>query len=136
MKKMKGALFAAWVVLFLLSGCIPSKGHPRSAMFRANPQHTGVYETRGVHKASQLKWKFKMGKRVFSSPSVADSVVYFGSGDGNLYAVEIQTGRERWRVKTEGPVVNQRTERTDRGALLAAFKGRSVHQRKVAHFFS
>lgn len=56
-------------------------------MLRANPQHTRVYETRGVHKVSELKWKFKTGKRVFSSPAVTDGVIYFGSGDGNLYAV-------------------------------------------------
>ena len=36
----------------------------------------------------QLKWKFKTEGFVLSSPAIMDGVVYFGSSDGNLYAVE------------------------------------------------
>lgn len=78
------AVIAGMALLLLASGCIPSKGPSRPAMFRANPQHTGVYETRGVHEAGGLKWKFKTGKRVFSSPAIANGRVYFGSLDGNF----------------------------------------------------
>jgi len=73
--------------LLLLSGCTKPGGHPMGAMFRANLQRTGVYDTRGVHQLSELKWKFKTGDTVFSSPAFADGVVYFGSFDNNLYAV-------------------------------------------------
>jgi len=58
------------------------------AMFRANLQRTGVYDTRGVHQLSELKWKFKTGDILFSSPAFADWVVYFVSFDNNLYAVQ------------------------------------------------
>jgi outer membrane protein assembly factor BamB len=37
---------------------------------------------------------------VKSSPAVAGNVVYFGSFDSHLYAVETETGREMWRFKT------------------------------------
>ena len=40
-----------------------------------------------------------------SSPVVAQGVVYFGSGDGNLYAVDAATGEGRWKFKT-GDVVH------------------------------
>ena len=39
---------------------------------------------------SPLKWKFKTGKGVTSSPAVVDGVVYFGSDDNHLYAVDIE----------------------------------------------
>ena len=35
-----------------------------------------------------------------SSPTVADSTVYVGSGDGKVYAVDLATGRERWSHAT------------------------------------
>ena len=39
-------------------------------------------------KTGQEKWKFKTGDIILSSPSVSGGVVYFGSSDGNLYAVK------------------------------------------------
>jgi outer membrane protein assembly factor BamB len=32
-------------------------------------------------------WSYQTGGNVYSSPAVVDGVVYFGSYDGNLYAV-------------------------------------------------
>jgi outer membrane protein assembly factor BamB len=40
-----------------------------------------------------------------SSPVVADGVVFFGSGDGNVYALDARTGTLRWKVQT-GDVVH------------------------------
>ena len=40
-----------------------------------------------------------------SSPVVANGAVYFGSGDGNLYALDAATGDLRWKFKT-GDVVH------------------------------
>jgi outer membrane protein assembly factor BamB len=35
-----------------------------------------------------------------SSPAVWNGAVYFGSGDGNIYALDAATGKELWRFKT------------------------------------
>src|SRR5215211_4787920 len=35
-----------------------------------------------------------------SSPVVANGVVYFGSGDHNVYALDASTGKEKWRFRT------------------------------------
>ncbi len=40
-----------------------------------------------------------------SSPVVAEGAVYFGSGDGNLYAVDVASGELRWKFQT-GDVVH------------------------------
>ena len=50
-------------------------------------------------KNTELKWKFKTGDSVYS-PAVSDGVVYFGSRDNHLYAVDINTGEEKWKYKT------------------------------------
>jgi outer membrane protein assembly factor BamB len=37
-----------------------------------------------------------------SSPAIKNNTVYFGSGDGNFYALDERTGREKWKFKTKG----------------------------------
>jgi len=39
-----------------------------------------------------------------SSPTVRDGLVYFGSGDGDIYAVDATTGKLRWKFETGGVV--------------------------------
>ena len=51
-----------------------------------------------------LKWKFRAGDSV-SSLAVVDGVVYFGSWDNHLYALDTKTGEEKWKFKT-GDLVN------------------------------
>jgi outer membrane protein assembly factor BamB len=46
-----------------------------------------------------VKWKFKTEGEVWSSTVVVGGVVYFGSYDDHLYAVDIETGQEKWRFE-------------------------------------
>ncbi len=41
---------------------------------------------------------------VDSSPAVAGGVVYFGSLGNHLYAVDVKSGQEKWRFRTDGGV--------------------------------
>jgi outer membrane protein assembly factor BamB len=48
-------------------------------------------------------WRFKMGAEIWSgdlSPVVSNNVIYFASMDGYVYAVDANTGKELWKVKT------------------------------------
>jgi len=45
-------------------------------------------------------WRFAGDDRVYSSPAIANSVVYVGSGDFNLYALDAVSGTELWRFYT------------------------------------
>lgn len=72
-------------------------------MFRGAPALTGIAP--GELPASpKLLWHFKTGGAVNSSAVVADGRVFVGSGDGQVYALDLQTGAKLWAFKTGGPV--------------------------------
>jgi outer membrane protein assembly factor BamB len=65
-----------------------------------------AFEAKGLHGMQPARQTFFDPFDVFlSSPAVVGGVVYFGSGDGRVYAVDTASGRERWRVQT-GDVVH------------------------------
>lgn len=49
----------------------------------------------------ELAWTFKTGDAIVSSPVVSDGVVYFGSSDQHLYAVDLATSEKKWAFKTD-----------------------------------
>ena len=81
-------LLTALVVCGCDSGDFPVFRGNDAPMFRGNLARTGVYKTKGVEELTNLKWKFKTGESVHSSPAISDGIVYFGSDDKNLYALE------------------------------------------------
>lgn len=79
-------------------------GNDNGAMYRGNLERTGIFQTKSVEKISALKWEFEAEKLISNSPVVADGIVYFGSLDKNLYAIDINTRLEKWKYKTENPI--------------------------------
>jgi outer membrane protein assembly factor BamB len=64
------------------------------------------FEAKGIHGAQPWTQTFRDAWDMFeSSPVVAQAAVFFGSGDGNLYSLEAETGRLRWKFVT-GDVVH------------------------------
>ncbi|MCP3957064.1 MAG: PQQ-binding-like beta-propeller repeat protein [bacterium] len=76
---------------------------------------------RAVALSGEERWRFDLGGRsvarilphtrpphaydyLSSSPVVHDGVVYIGSAGGHLYAVDVASGRQRWRFRTEAPI--------------------------------
>jgi outer membrane protein assembly factor BamB len=60
-----------------------------------------------------------------SSPVAAGGVAYVGSADGNLYAVDMATGPEKWRVETNGSV--RTTPLIDRGSVYVGSWSGALH---------
>ena len=100
-----GQKIAPLCVAFTFAATVPLRSSGTS-MFRGDLQHTGVYDARGVPELHGVKWKFKTGGRVYSSPAVADGVVFVGSTDGNLYAVDASTGAQKWKFTSRGRIVS------------------------------
>ena len=70
-----------------------------------DPQHThfNPYE-KGLNPANVSHlgqyWTASTGSEIFSSPAVANGVVYVGSGDHKLYAFNASTGKPLWTAST------------------------------------
>jgi outer membrane protein assembly factor BamB len=91
------------VIVFLWANCVHAQSVPEHAMFQGSPTHQGVYPSNSSS-LGDLKWKLKTGGKIFSSPAVYNNVVYIGSEDHNLYAINKTTGELLWKFKTGGAV--------------------------------
>jgi eukaryotic-like serine/threonine-protein kinase len=89
-----------FTVVFLLLLGLPGLAQDL-AMFRGNPQHSGVYDSMPVPSFNRVKWKFHTRGQVISSPAIAEGIAYVGSTDGNLYALDVGTGTEKWKFPTK-----------------------------------
>jgi outer membrane protein assembly factor BamB len=64
------------------------------------------FEAKGLHGMQPSSQTFADMFDVYrSSPTVVDGTVYFGSGDGNVYAVDASNGAQKWKFGT-GDVVH------------------------------
>jgi len=82
------------------AGDSPGAQRANWPMFRGDVAQTGVaHGTLGDR--FELAWTFKTEGAITSSPVVVDGTVFFGSDDGFLYAVDLETGAKRWAFKTD-----------------------------------
>ena len=102
------------LVIMWLSGCATSTETEKSQVEEStkespsqaeqpNPEKVFVVRTlmnTKNPKPGKLKWKFRTGDWVYSSPAIAnDGTIYVGSNDKHLYAFT-PNGRLKWRSKT------------------------------------
>jgi outer membrane protein assembly factor BamB len=73
-------------------------------MFRNNLTHSGIYSAAGVPRLNGVKWTFHTHGEIFASPAIFAGVVYIGSNDGNLYAIDQETGLKKWSFQTDARV--------------------------------
>jgi eukaryotic-like serine/threonine-protein kinase len=92
-------------LLLILGVC--ARGFCNDApMFRGDPGHSGIYDAVGAPQTPMLKWKFKTRGAVVSSPAVVAEVLYAGSNDHSLYALNANSGTLKWRFRTGGRVAS------------------------------
>ncbi|VVB96457.1 Outer membrane protein assembly factor BamB [uncultured archaeon] len=65
-------------------------------------QHSGYSESPPV--PLELLWKFKTGGAGISAPVVNDGILFVGSDDKNIYAIDEITGKLKWSYPTLGNV--------------------------------
>ncbi|MCJ7604946.1 MAG: PQQ-binding-like beta-propeller repeat protein [Dehalococcoidales bacterium] len=68
--------------------------------FRHDMQHTGSVDPSGTVPQGQVAWRLDTGEAIHSSPAVVDGIVYFGSRNYHLYALNAVTGEVIWKYKT------------------------------------
>jgi outer membrane protein assembly factor BamB len=96
------ALCRAEVILALLGPGLQA-GEP--AMFRGEASHTGVYAS-VPPSLSGVAWTFQTGAKVLSSPAVSDGLVFVGSSDHTVVALDARSGSLRWRFKAQGAIAS------------------------------
>src|SRR5690242_8031567 len=94
-KMLLSTAFCALVVL--VTGAAARAGE---AMFRGNPEHTGVYDGAGAPGFNRVQWKYRTQGQVVSSPAIAGGLLYAGSADHNLYALNLEDGTLKWKFET------------------------------------
>lgn len=77
--------------------------------FASNNQRQNPYEN--VLNANNvsgldLSWTFVNGISILSSPAISGGSIYFGSEDGNLYALNATTGKKIWSYTTSSLVLS------------------------------
>ncbi len=77
--------------------------------YRYNLWRSGYYPTPNDGASGATNWIFETGGPVQSSPVVCDGVMYIGSDDGCVYALDASTGSNIWTYQTGGPVKSSAT---------------------------
>ena len=90
--------------LLLLQSC---GGRSNWLMFRGE-QGRGFTRT-SIQPPIAVKWKLRLQYQdgpalTFNPPVILDNTIYFGSDDGNFYALDIESGYMRWVFGTDGPI--------------------------------
>jgi outer membrane protein assembly factor BamB len=114
----RGAALSALAALIVLAGLSVTRQTPVAfadgptsswPQYRCDPSHSGdsPHElTIGTANAGTLSlyWRYETGDLVWSSPAVVDGVVFVGSDDGNVYALDAASGARLWQRRTGGGI--------------------------------
>jgi outer membrane protein assembly factor BamB len=91
-----GHALACPLILFLAVGLLGAADD--WPQFRGNPQLTGV-ATGSVPADLRLLWTYDAGDSIESSAAISGGTVYVGSQSKDLLAVDLQTGKLRWKYR-------------------------------------
>jgi len=72
-------------------------------VFRGNPSETGVLPADALSDNLEVLWRFSAKDAIDGAAAIADGVVFIGSEDEHLYAVDLATGAKKWEYKC-GPI--------------------------------
>ena len=79
---------------------IPTSATPKSLTYDDYTNRITINLAWQVPSNGQLKWYYTAGGWVESSPAVANGIVYVGSNDNNVYALNATTGAKVWSYTT------------------------------------
>ena len=69
--------------------------------------HAFSNEYAGIQDSDKLVWTFEAEDEIRGSPVAQDGIVYFGSYDNNLYAVNASDGSFIWKYAADGGIVTR-----------------------------
>ncbi|MBN2588218.1 MAG: PQQ-binding-like beta-propeller repeat protein [Sedimentisphaerales bacterium] len=72
-------------------------------MFRGSQELLGIAQGQ-LPDSLEFLWRFKTDGGIKSSPVIDSNIVYVGSNDDNIYAIDLYTGDKVWSYKTDDSV--------------------------------
>jgi outer membrane protein assembly factor BamB len=90
---------ALLTALFLLTQSVMAQ-----TTFHGNNARTGAYDSVGPKVFNSVQWSFKTEGPIISSPAIANGTVFIGSSGGGFYAIDQNTGHQRWKVMLTDPI--------------------------------
>jgi eukaryotic-like serine/threonine-protein kinase len=107
MRRVLGSGWAACGALVLAAALTPAAQAPVPAdawpMFRGSAALIGVASP-ALPAPLALRWSYQAKDSIESSAAISGGVVFVGSMDGHLHAVDLVTGQARWVYTTTGPI--------------------------------
>ncbi|HMQ08742.1 MAG TPA: PQQ-binding-like beta-propeller repeat protein, partial [Saprospiraceae bacterium] len=97
---------AGIVWAFLFVGCNEIKktdSNNNQSQYRGTSDHNGVYQE-AAFQIYSLNWDFQSAGSIRGTATSSGDLLYSGSADGNVYALQSSNGAEVWRFKTGGAV--------------------------------
>lgn len=79
----------------------------------------------------QTRWTFSgdggggLTRGILTTPVIADDLVYFGTGDGAVYCLDLHSGTKQWEQQVDGALVTTPTLTT--GQIFVASQGGSLN---------
>ena len=73
-------------------------------MFRYDAARQGIVSRLSSNRFGGVRWRFQTGAAVKSSPVVYRGILYIGSNDGNLYAIDAYSGSRHWQFDAGEPI--------------------------------
>jgi outer membrane protein assembly factor BamB len=104
---------------------VRAEAQPTPAWFRSAAAGAGVVPTAGVDRLGGVAWSFETDGPVRGSPTLAGGVLYVGSTDGHLYALDVATGALRWRYEAGAPAGGAPLVTETR--VVFAARGNAIH---------
>jgi outer membrane protein assembly factor BamB len=97
-------LFFAFCLLPLLGlSSVNSQSADSWSQFRGNPHLTGTSPSQ-LPATLKLQWTYDAGEIIESSAAIADGTVYVGTGKSELLALDLWTGKLKWKYQTKEAV--------------------------------
>src|SRR5712691_2548970 len=127
--KRKADLLRAFVLSWLsfsvpLSAQMPATNWNQ---FRGNLRLTGVAPAAPPDSLT-LRWTYDAGESIESSAAIVDGAVYVGSSKGELLAIDLDTGKLRWKYATgDGGFIGQSSPAVSVDAVFVGDLAGVVH---------
>ena len=91
------------LIIAILTLCVQNVAVASTGKYSTdNTRHKGDHVSMASYSTSNglLNWHYTTGGAVYSKPAVSNGIVYVGSADNNVYALDANTGAMMWKYTT------------------------------------